>query len=385
MSEVNYTDDLAPTYARVAREIHQMLSEMKVDDRLMSERQLSQKLGVSRVTLRRSLDYFQRQGILRTRAGGGTWLARPVSPIVQERPKAVRLVGLIVETVENPMLARIVRGVEKCSSELGYHVALAHDYGDIEHQIAQIRRMKSGGIGGVALFPDTHYEIGRFDIRDELNALIDAGVPLVFIDRYIPGIAAPCVLSDNFRGSYMATQHMILSGYRRLGLLGFGKEGGVVNRDRRKGFVAALQDHGLAPEPVVEADMGTHDYESLARQTVKDWIAANRPRLPFDGLVCMQDNMAYGAYLALREAGVPVPEQVGLIGFDNLNREIYQAAGLELSSVDQPAERIGREVAAKLISQIEDKEADRHQHVLLTPSLAIRRSCGSDPLFEKRD
>ncbi len=383
MPEADYTDDLAPSYARVAREIHRMLAEMKVNDRLMSERLLSQKLGVSRVTLRRSLDYFQRQGILRTRAGGGSWLARSVSPI--ETGKTVRLLGLLVETVENPMIARIVRGLERYASEVGYHVAIAHDYGDSGQQLAHIRRMKSSGIGGVAVYPDTHTDLGGSELRDELNELIGAGIPLVFIDRYVPGIAAPCILSDNFRGSYMATQHMILSGYRQLGLLSFGGDTNPVNRDRRKGFLAALQDHGLSPEPVIEAEVGTYDYEVTARQVVKDWIDASRPRIPFDGLVCMQDNMAYGAYLALREAGVSVPGQVGLMGFDNLNREIYQAAGLELSSVDQPAERIGREVAAKLIAQIEEKDADRHQHVLLTPSLAIRGSCGNEPLFERRD
>lgn len=377
MSEAHYTDDLAPSYALVAREIHQMLSQMEVDERLMSERRLSEKLGVSRVTLRRSLDYFQRKGILRTRPGGGTWLAQPVQALSAPRQPQSRIIGLLVETVENAMIARIVRGLEKCASEKGYHLAIAHDYGDMDHQLSQLRRMKESDIAGVAIFPDSHHDVGRPEFLEAVRDLMSSDTQLVLIDRYVPGVSVPCILSDNVRGAYLATEHMILSGYRRLGLLGFGPNSRSTGRDRRKGFVDALEHHGLEGKPVVEADLGTHDYEVLAKEAVKSWIEESNGRLPFDGLVCMQDNMAYGAYLALKEAGISVPDQVGLIGYDNLNREMYQAVGLDLTSIDQPAERIGYEVAQRLISQVEGHNEDGKMHVLLKPSLVVRKSCGT--------
>ncbi len=375
MSKAHYTDDLAPSYALVARQIHQMLSEMKVDERLMSERGLSEKLGVSRVTLRRSLDYFQRKGILRTQPGGGTWLARPVEALNVTRQPQTRIIGLLVETVENAMIARIVRGLEKCASEKGYHLAIAHDYGDLDHQISQLRRMKDSGIAGVAIFPDTHHDVDRPELIQILSDLSNNS-QLVLIDRYVPGIDAPCVLSDNYLGSYLAAEHMILTGHRRLGLLGFGPGSRTTGRDRRKGFIDALQHHGLDPQPVLEANLGMHDYEVLAMEAVKSWITESRGSLPFDGLVCMQDNMAYGAFLALKEAGISVPDDVALIGYDNLNREMYRAVGLDLSSIDQPAERIGYEVAKRLIARVEGEEDDGKMHVLLKPSLVVRSSCG---------
>ncbi len=373
MPDAHYTDDLAPSYALVARKIHHILSEMSVNERLPSERKLAEELGVSRVTLRRSLDYFQRQGILHTRPGGGTWLARPVEPIVDKKSSPVPVIGLLVETVENPMIARIVRGAEKFASSRGYHLAVAHDYGDIEHQIAQIRRMKAGAFGGVAIFPDTRYDLDCRDLSSALRDLVSAGIPLVFIDRRVKGVDAPVVMTDNFQGSYLATQHMLSVGYRRLGLLGFGGKDHEVNLQRRDGFLAALKDAGLPPEPVVHADLGTHDYENIAREVVRGWVQAKKSPLPFDGLVCMQDNMAYGAFLALRDAKIAVP-QVGLIGFDNLNRELYQASGLELSSVDQRAEKIGDAVAAKLFALIEGEESPHKAKVLLKPRLVVRAS-----------
>lgn len=375
MPNLNYTDDLAPSYALVAREIHQMLSKMQVDERLISERRLSEKLGVSRVTLRRSLDYFQRQGILRTLPGGGSFLAQPVEALKTARQSNSRFVGLLVETVENAMIARIVRGFEQKVCELGYHLALAHDHGDMDHQLAQLRRMKDGNFSGVAIFPDTHHAVDRPEFIEALRELTAADTKLVLIDRYSPGLDVPCVLSDNVRGSYMATEHMILTGHRRLGLLGFGGDDPVF-RDRRKGFIDALQDYGIDPEPVVEATLGRHDYELLAKEAVASWITKGKKRLPFDGLVCMQDNMAYGAFLALKEAGISVPKQVGLIGYDNLNREMYRAVGLDLSSIDQPAERIGSEVAQRLISRIEGRNADVGMHILFKPDLIVRSSCG---------
>jgi len=375
MPKSNYTDDLAPSYALVAREIHQMLSTMKVDDRLISERRLSEKLGVSRVTLRRSLDYFQRQGILRTRPGGGSFLAQPVESLKSPKQSKSRIVGLLVETVENTMIARIVRGFEQKACELGYHLALAHDYGDMDHQLAQLRRMKEGDIAGVAIFPDTHHAVDRPEFIAALRELTAERTKLVLIDRYAPGLDVPCVLSDNVRGSYLATEHLILTGHRRLGLLSFGGNSSTT-RDRRKGFLDALEQYDIQPEPVVEAKLGHHDYELLAKEAVSSWIPKGKKRLPFDGLVCMQDNMAYGAFLALKEAGISVPHQVGLIGYDNLNREMYKAVGLDLSSVDQPAEQIGSEVAQRLISQVEGQGADISMHILLKPNLIVRSSCG---------
>lgn len=351
---------------------------MDVGDRLPSERQLSVELGISRVTLRRAMESLHREGFLDTRRGGGTRIAKPVSPPPPPPGQtARRLLGLVVPTVENSFISRIVRGAEAFAAEASFHVALAHDHGDMDYQIEQLRRMIDSDVAGLAVYPDS----GNL-VRPEFHALIRRvearSLPLVMIDRYVPGLDTTSVMSDNVAGMYSATEHLILGGHRRLSLLSFGPEGGVADQDRRKGFMLALRDYGLSPKPVFEIPLGTRGHETSAREAVAEQLRSTGGTARFDGIVCMQDNMAYGAFLALREAGLSVPGDAGLVGYDNLDRELFHSVGLNLTSIDQPAEEIGREAARQLISRIEGSPVrSQAQHVLLKPRLVIRESCGT--------
>lgn len=372
-------DTLLPAWARTAREVQARLAALRVGDRLPPEREFCVELGVSRVTLRKAMEALHREGFLQTRRGGGTRLAKALSPPPAARSGVRRLIGLVVPTVENSFISRIVRGAEEFATRAEFHVALAHDHGDMDTQLRQLRRMTESDIGGLAVYPDTG-NVLRPEFRELIDRVEKRGIPLVMIDRYVPDIETPSVMSDNFAGLYSATEHMILAGHRRLGLLAFGPEGGVADRDRRKGFLAALQDYGLPAEPVFEASLGTRGHEESAREAVAAQLAAHGGRPRFDGVVCMQDNMAYGAFLALRDAGLRVPDDVGLVGYDNLDRELFQVAGLGLTSIDQPAEDIGREAARLLIGRIEGAPAQaRAQHILLKPRLVVRESCGALP------
>ncbi len=297
-----------------------------------------------------------------------------MEPLRKERNISNCFIGLVVPSIENPQIARILHGVEAYATKASFHMALAHDHGDLALQISQLERMATGGVRGIAVYPDTSNSSDPA-FHSAIRKIHDQSIPLVMIDRYLPEIETLCVLSDNFIGMYAATQHMILTGHRRLALLAFGIESGTADADRRKGFLTALQDYEMDPNSVLMADLGMRGHEVSAREIVKGWLTSPAGKHCFDGIVCMQDNMAYGAYLALREHGLEVPRDVALIGYDNLNSELFRANGLELSSVDQPAELIGSETARLLINLIENQQLDRPRHILLKPSLVLRTSC----------
>ena len=190
-------------------------------------------------------------------------------------------------------------------------------------------------VAGILLYPD-RFVTERKEFLALLRELKKRNLPLVLLDRYIPNVDFPCVMTDNVQGMYQVTEHLICCGRRRPALVGFWPSN-TVHRDRRRGVTEALRDHGLEPTPVLEVEIqGEADFFQAAREAVAGWIQGKRPQdLPFDSVICMFDMLAYGAFAALREAGLRVPEDVALVGYDNFDSEIYRALGLELTSVQQ--------------------------------------------------
>ena len=149
-----------------------------------------------------------------------------------------------------------------------------------------------------------------------------------------------------------------------------------------------LRDHGLSPDPpVLEVEIqGEEDFFQAARDAVAGWVKGRSASdLPFDSIICMFDMLAYGAFSALREAGLRVPDDVALVGYDNFDSEIYRALGLELTSVQQPLDDEGATAAGLLMDRIENKpRTGRANHILLPPRVVVRTSCGAKARLETR-
>jgi DNA-binding LacI/PurR family transcriptional regulator len=369
--------DLLPRYQRVRLELEAFLAQLSIGDKIPTEQALIERFKISRVTARKALQLLRADGTLQSFPGKGTFLAKlPAKPLSETRQS--RLIGLLVPNVTEPMVGGIVHGVEAEATRAGYHMLLSHDHNTPELQIAQLGKMLDSQVGGVLLYPD-RYVTERKDFLDVLENLRSRNIPVVLLDRYIAGVDLPCVMTDNVQGMYQLTEHLICCGRRRPALIGFWPSN-TVHCDRRRGFVEALRDHDLSPDPVCEVEVeGTQDFFQRAKETVAGWVAGKTARqLPFDSIICMFDLLAYGAFIALREAGLRVPEDVALVGYDNFDWEIYRSLGLELTSVQQPLEEEGMMATRLLIDRIEGRpRVGRANHILLPPKLVVRTSCGA--------
>ncbi len=368
--------DLLPRHARVLLDLERTIAAMTVGDRLAPERELAETLKVSRETLRRALRTFVVDGILESRQGSGTFVRR--LPVPGRRTvTATRLIGLSVPTVEWPTIAKVVSGAEEAAGLGGYCVMLGHDHGRPEVQTAQIRGMLEAGAAGLIVFLDQD-NVSRPECVALLKEFVARSRKVMLVDRYIPGIPIPCVMSDNVRGMYELTQHLIMAGRRRFGVLSWGERAGIAERDRMTGFRHALRDHGLPEEPVLHAELGYDESQNLsAGKAVTQWLKTHGGKLPCDAILSFVDDMAYGAFLALKRAGLRVPEDVALTGFDNTMPDVYHAAGLELTTVEQPFTEIGRVAARRLLAMLENGESlEAVKHTLLPPRLIVRTSCG---------
>lgn len=360
-------------YEQARINIEGMLSNLAAGDRIASEPALARKFGISRPTLRKAIGELVAEGVLCARRGSGTYLRKKPEG---ERKTRSKIIGLLAPSVMNSMMARIVKGVSEISYSLGYGVLFSHhDYPDPEAQLERLTRMLELNASGALIFAESDKAF-RQRYLELLGKLREKGMELAFLDHYFPGFDAPCVMTDNAAGMYMATEHLILLGRRRIALLGFGSRCEEVHLLRRKGFTDALRDYGLDPKPVLEAELGVDGHEEKASEAVAAWLAA---KTPFDAIACMEDNMAYGAFLALKAAGLKTPDDVAIVGHDNLDRDVFKLSGLELTSVDQPFEEMGRKATELLVARIEGRATERMaSHALLRPKLVIRNSCGAE-------
>jgi DNA-binding LacI/PurR family transcriptional regulator len=369
--------DNPTAYGRALAGLSDMVARCRVGERLPPERELCAQFNVSRPTIRKALGTLARHEIVEIRHGSGAFVRKQVSNETGEA-RQTKLIGFSAPTIEVPAIARAARGAEHHLAGEGYRVVLVHDQGDPDRQARDIEQLLDNEVQGLLIFLDRD-NVVRPEYQDLLKRLRDRKRPVVLLDRYVPGVDLPCVLTDTVRGMYLATEHLILLGRRRPAVLSWGPTAGIAERNRLTGFRNALRDHNLPTEPVLHAELGYGEApETAGKRAVEGWLRQHGKQLPFDAIVCFLDNMAYGAFAALKEAGLSVPEDVALVGFDNVNSEMYQAMGLELTSVDQPFAEMGKVAADMVLQRMRNEERAEEQtrHVLLAPKLVVRSSCG---------
>jgi len=374
-------DELLPAHARVRGQLRSMLVGLSVGDKIMPERELAQKLAVSRPTVRRAINGLCRDGVLEARQGSGTFLRRPVRPAGTTHHDEAdgRHINVLMPTMQSPKIAAIVDGIEQELRRLNYRMLLSNDGGDPELQLEQLTDPRNARASGMILYPDA-YNVARPEFVQAINRLIDQGVSLVLLDRSIYETHASSVVADNERGMYELVSHLLGQGYRRPALISWGPEAGFADVERMEGFRRAMSERGLSPEPIRLATLGQHrSADDPAASVVNQWLTeAGDHDLPFDSIVCFMDNMALGAFRALKAAGLSVPRDLALVGYDDHFPEIYQAAGLHLTTVQQPSSDMGRVAAQALVRHLTASPDTAHnppREWRLNCQLIVRTSC----------
>ncbi len=371
-----------PLYLRLRLELMQLLSNLSVGTRFLTEGEIVERFECSRVTVRKALDTLRSEGYLKSTAGRGTFVAKR-GPSQKPARRASRLLGLAVpgfgETGQRQgHVGGIVAGIEAEAREQGYHIVLMRNDRDQKNQIEHLNNLAARDLDGLLIYPHAGAtEDPRY--IPTLQSIVGRGVPLVLLDRYAPQVPVPAVLTDNVQGMYLTTRALLKSGRTRLALMGYWKTN-VNHQDRRQGFINALEEFGLKAKPVLEVHASPTEQPGFGKRVVARWLSRYGPRkLPFDGIACMNDGHAHGAFVALREAGLRVPEDVGLAGFDNLHDPTVRMLGLELTSVQQPSEQMGREGVRLLLRRIGNRKATSAdaQRLLLPPTLFERTSSGA--------
>lgn len=256
-----------------------------------------------------------------------------------------------------PFYSRIMFGAEKELQRQEYHLLVTtltdkHIARPEHWSVARGGRVDGLIVAGPVVPP-------RF-----ITALCALGLPVVLVDNALPGAPVDAVLGDDRGGARMIAEHLLGHGYQRIVIIA-GPEDWITNQERCAGFLQALHHAHLAPLAVLHAEATTRDTGySLMQQALGYQPSA---------ILAINDAMALGAIDAAQTAGLTVPSDVAITGFDDI--EPAQHSGVPLTTIHLPKRGLGRIAARQLLSRIEEPDAP-HQRVLVGTSLVVRRSCG---------
>jgi DNA-binding LacI/PurR family transcriptional regulator len=260
----------------------------------------------------------------------------------------------------DPFFPRVLRGIgaELTARDLQLILLMPNSPADLR-RIGDY--LSAGHVDGVVLV-----SLHREDpLPSRLSA---AGIPLVLVGRPLPGIAASYVDVDNRQGARSAVEHLIAGGRRVIATIS-GPLDMPVGIDRLAGYRDALSDAGLGTDPGLEA---SGDFTQESGATAMSGLLANRPDL--DAVFVASDLMAVGALSALSAARRRVPKDVAIVGYDD--SPVATSTNPQLTSVHQPIEEMGREVARLLVEAVEGPTRVMRRVILATDLVKRASSAG---------
>jgi LacI family transcriptional regulator len=289
---------------------------------------------------------------------------RPSALAAGLRTRRSRTIGILVPDLVNPIFPPIVRAAETLLAAQGYATLVANTDNDPAREELLIDRMAAHLVDGLML-------ASAAEGTGAMALCARWGIPVVLINRRLPGAAASAVTNDDWRGIGLAVAHLVALGHRRIAHLG-GPAGVSTAIDRRDGFLAALAGSGLDPgqEPVAAAAGYTREAGREAMRRLLDG-----PR--FTAVVAANDMLCLGIYDVLQQAGVAVGAGgISVTGFNDM--PFVDLIHPPLTTVRIQHATMGREAAATLLAELAAPETP-HRDILLAPELVVRASTAPPP------
>ncbi|WP_244871480.1 LacI family DNA-binding transcriptional regulator [Orenia marismortui] len=268
-------------------------------------------------------------------------------------------IGLIIPDISNPFFPEVAKGVEDRARELNYSVIFCNTDNDKEREKEAIALMKSKHVDGIIL----SLSISN---KEELYKLEEKNFDVVQIDRKIPDSNYQAVVIDNTLGAYNATSHLVELGHTKIAHV-TGDLEIQTGQDRLEGFKKAIANFDLnyKEEWIVEGDFSKESGYQAMKKLLR---LKDRPKAVF----IANDLMAIGAYEAIFEMGLGIPEDISVVGYDDI--EIASIIKPGLTTMTQSKYKLGQAAADMLIAKIDSKEEVDDEDIILNPKLIIRDS-----------
>jgi LacI family transcriptional regulator len=283
---------------------------------------------------------------------------RPYGLARSLRTKQSHTVGVLIPDNTNPYFAEIARLLEDECFRHGYNVIICNTEQNPQKELTYLRLLTEKAADGIVF-------VSTGDDAEAIEALGRQRITSVLVDRDIPELDLDRIVSDNEAGAYVATQHLLAIGHRRIDCIA-GPAGIASTEDRLAGYRRAIDEAGAEGQTMY----GDFQVESGYRAFVELYDSGSLP----SAILACNDLMAMGVLHGAAEQRLRVPYDLSVVGFDDIQLATYAVPSL--TTVRQPKQQIVEEAVSLLLGRINGETREGMQHRVLTPELIVRSSTG---------
>ena len=290
-----------------------------------ASRAINNKPDINEETKKRVLRIAKELGYIRNAAA------------VALRTKKTRTIGVVIADNSNPFYAEVLNGIEVAAREKNYHIILANTQRDYKKEEEAINLLLAKRVDGLLIAPVQ-------DRDDDIRKLIKTNLPFVIVGRDFENIEIDVVYNDEIKGGFLATEYLIKKGHKRIALIdGFLYKSPA--KGRLEGYKKALNEYGIPLDDslISVGDINLEDGYERTRQMLGK-------NLNFTAIFAYNDMMAFGAMQAIKEKGLRIPEDIGLVGYDDISFSSLMDPALTTIRLNK--QELGIESVKLLLSRI---------------------------------
>lgn len=342
-------------YAAIYNDIMRSISsgELKPGDRVLSEKELSEKYGVSRITTKKALDMLCSEGYISRAPGRGSFVCDNDVPEKNANGEPVsKTIGLIMEDFSENFGVFIISGVERACGKAGYSLIIKRTFGSQKAENDAINELRRKGIDGLLIMP-----VHGHNYNDAIIKLALDHFPTVLLDRQLKGMPISFVGTDNYTAAKELSDYLFQNGHENICFVSPPLDETSTVNDRIAGFVKSNAERGI----VAEKYMFSAVHGTLPGKSMDENLAADTEQIcnylkenpEITGILAVEYNIALTVLQAIESMGKKVPEDYEIVCFDGPANYIQR---YEFTHARQDEERIGQEGVRILLEQISGEQ-----------------------------
>lgn len=275
------------------------------------------------------------------------------------RTGKTNIIGLMVEDISNPFFANIARRIEHQAYLNGYKIIYSSTDNDTKRTKELIQMFRDRHVDGYIISPPE-------GIEEDVSSLINAGIPVVFFDRYLADIEIDVVTIDNFFSSYNAVKYLINGGYKNIGFVTLDSLQTQM-QDRLRGYEKAIEEHGY------QAHIKEVGFNQSPNNIVRHITAFLQRKVKLDAILFATNYLGISGLRAIRHLGLNIVDEVAVISFDD--HDLFELHNPSITAISQPVEQISEQIINILLNKMKPNgKHKKEQNLVLPTHMVIRES-----------